>query len=325
MNATSAIRALLDHSGMPVALDEKAASLLLGAMLDGGLDELELGAAFALLQVRPPTVAELIGYSNALSERCTRVEALACGAPVVLPAYRGAKTGPNLLPLLAFALQRLGVPVLVHGVLDSSDGVAAAYIFRELGVMPCGNPAQAREQLEREKLAFVPSGVLAPGLSGLFALRARLGFGELSHVVVRLLDPVAGDALRVVPAQDERERAVFREFLQLRGDRSLLLLGADGGAVANVHKRPALELLIAGNSELLFDAEHGAPRNLPARPLPDARTTALWIRDALRGQATVPQPILNQLAACLYGSGHTEDLVQAKAIVALETCGMIAA
>lgn len=327
MNWLQTFRDLAAEQPGTSGLTESGAYQLFSAMLDGGLDPLELGAALALLEKRGCDVPELIGFTSAAAERCFRVETTAIGGRVVLlPTYCGARTEPNLLPLLACGLQRIGVPVLVHGVLDSSCGVASAYILRELGVMPCANLAQAQDEIEHGKLAFVPSGLLAPGLSELMALRARLGFGRIANVLARLIEPVTGEALRMVAAESETERALFREFLQLQGGCALLFNGTDGGAFANPRQRPALEYLHEGISEVLFEAEARPTQHLLTVPTSlDAAATAAWTRRALAGEVPFPLPLVNQMASCLYGAGYTQDLNQAKAIVAVETGSLIAA
>ena len=67
--------------------------------------------------------------------------------PLVIPTYNGARHQANLLPLLVLLLKRIGVPVLVHGCLDGSGRVASAYVFRELGILPCVTPGQAQKAL----------------------------------------------------------------------------------------------------------------------------------------------------------------------------------
>ncbi|MGH6630090.1 MAG: DNA-binding protein YbiB, partial [Burkholderiales bacterium] len=133
MSQTQAIKLLAGER----ELSEREACALMSAMLDGGMDELELGAALALLERKPMTPAELLGYGAALQPRCSRLRAPPGPAqPVVFACYHGVRSQPHLLPLVALTLQRLGVPVLVHGALDGAGGVAAAYVFRELGVTP---------------------------------------------------------------------------------------------------------------------------------------------------------------------------------------------
>ena len=67
------------------------------------------------------------------------------------------------------------------------------------------------------------------------------------------------------------------------------------------------------------------PEAAPEPAAADAATTARWIRQVLDRQIPLPKPIANQLACCLVASGYTEDLCQAKAVVAVETNGRSAA
>src|SRR5690606_26044048 len=100
---------------------------------------------------------------------------------------------PNLVPLVAMALARIGVPVLVHGALEGNGRVASACIFRELSIMPCATLAQAQRSLNEGQITFVPTAVLAPGLARLLALRARLGVRNSAHTIVKLMDPFDGN------------------------------------------------------------------------------------------------------------------------------------
>jgi anthranilate phosphoribosyltransferase len=308
-------------------LSEQDAYELLSAILDGGVSELELGAALALLRCRRIALPELLGFHGALIERCYRLSLpYAAARPVVLSSYGGARSQPNLLPLLALLLQHLGVPVLVHGALNGSGRVASAYIFRELGVMPCANLAQAQAQLEQHKIAFVPTAVLAPGLAELLSLRGRLGFDNIAATMVKLLDPFDQESLLVVSGDDNAQQELLRSFLQLRGSNALLLEGTEGESFANPQRRPELHYFRNGEPQLLFEAEAFPLKNFAFLPQAvDAASTALWIRRVLGGEAPLPLPLVNQIACCLYGAGYTQDMNQAKAIVAVETGSLIAA
>jgi anthranilate phosphoribosyltransferase len=302
-------------------LSEHDAQLLFGAMLDGGVPELELGALLVALQMKPTSLAELAGFAGALNERLFRLAPPQAKAqPVVLPSYGGARDQPNLLPLLALLLQRFGVPVLVHGMLNGDGIVASAYVFRELGVMPCANVTQVQEVLASAGIAFVPTGVLAPGLAELLALRGRLGMRSVAHVVARLLDPFEGDSLRVVGVEHETALELTREFLLATGAHTLLLLGAYGEPYADPVCRPRIEHLLEGNAQVLFEAESVTTKKIATLPESvNAAATAEWIRRAIAGETPVPLPLVNQLATCLFAAGYTTDMNQAKAIVAVET------
>ena len=75
MSLTHAIKLLSGEMAGERDLSEREAYALMSAMLDGGLGELELGALLALLEHKPVTLDELLGYCAALSPRCSRLPA----------------------------------------------------------------------------------------------------------------------------------------------------------------------------------------------------------------------------------------------------------
>src|SRR5450759_3049580 len=201
----------------PADLSEHDAYRLFSAVLDGGVPELELGAILLAMRVKSESLPELLGFYSALDERLSRLRASAGKAmPVVVPSYNGAREQPNLLPLLALLLQRFGVPVLVHGVLNGSGCIASVYVFRELGVMPCATLAQAQDALDASGIAFV-------------------------HVVAKLIDPFAGESLRVVSAWYPSYLEILRGVLVATGANALLLRSTEGEPFANPKCRPQLE------------------------------------------------------------------------------------
>lgn len=310
------------HGARDLALEE--AEQLYGAMLDGGVPELELGAILIALRLKGESANELLGFYQALERRVYPLDAPGGGVrPVILPTYNGARRQANLTPLLALLLARFGVPVLVHGTLEGGGRVASAYILRELGVLPCANVRQANEALAREHIAFVPTAALSPGLANLLALRNRLGVRNSGHSLAKMIDPFGGDSLRLVSVSHPDYLEKMRGFFQATGGRALLLRGTEGEVFANPKRRPSLEYFEDGAQHILFEAEAGPLKTLPNLPdVIDAPTTALWIREAMSGQKAIPLPIVNQLACCLYGAGYTSDMNQAKAIVAMETASL---
>ncbi|MDB5812855.1 MAG: DNA-binding protein YbiB [Betaproteobacteria bacterium] len=327
MNFATYIKDLGRGAENPGDLSEQDAHDLFGAMLDGGVPDLELGAILIALRVKSESLPELLGFYSALSERLFRLRAPAGKAkPIIFPSYNGARHQPNLLPLLALLLQRFGVPVLIHGPLTGNGRIATAYILRELGVMPCASLAQAQEALDKGAIAFVPTAVLAPGLTDLLSLRARLGVRSSAHSIAKLIDPFESETLRIVSVSHPPYLDMMREFLLATNAHALLLRSTEGEPFANPKRRPKIEYFKDASAQVLFEAEAGPVKSIPTLPAAiDAPTTAAWIKGALSGQAPVPLPIVNQLACCLYASGYTTDMNQAKAIVAVETGSLAAA
>jgi anthranilate phosphoribosyltransferase len=308
-------------------LSVEEAHQLFGAMLDGGVPELELGGLLLALRVKTESVSELLGFSQALAERLYRLDFPAGELrPVVIGSYNGARRQPNLTPLIALLLQRMGVPTLVHGTLEGHGRVASAYIFRELGILPCGTLAQAQAALDQDKLAFVPTAVLAPGLANLLSLRNRLGVRNSGHTVAKLIDPFGGGALKLVSVTHPEVLAKTHEYFLATGDSALLMRGTEGEPYANPRRRPKIEYFHDNAVQVLFEQEHTPAEQLAElEQNTEARATAEYIRKVMAGSANLPMPIVNQLACCLYGAGYTSDFNQAKAIVAVETRGLAAA
>lgn len=304
-------------------MSQEEAQQLYGAMLDGGVPDLELGAILIALRMKSESSEEMIGFLNAANERVNALHGQhGAPRPVVIPSYNGARKSANLTPLLALLLQRFGVPVVVHGLLEGYGRITSGHVFRELGIMPCATRHQAQQALDERGLAFAPLPVIAPGLANLLALRARLGVRNSAHSLVKMLDPFRGEGVILAAATHPAYMDTMREVLGALQANALLLRATEGEPFANPKRRPRIEHLHDGLCETLFESEHDSLKALPQLPEEaDAATTAAWTRKVLDGHIPLPLPIANQLAACLHACGYAEDFNQAKAIVAVEGNG----
>lgn len=306
-------------------LAQDDARQLYAAMLDGGVPDLEMGAIILGLRVKGESLGEMLGFMQAIDER-THLLDMPQGRvrPVVLPSYNGARKEANLTPLLALLLQRFGVPVLVHGLLEGYGRVTSALILRELGILPASSSTQAQIALAEKGLAFAPLTALSPGLNHLLALRSRMGVRNSAHSLVKLINPFRGDAVLVAPATHPDFIDLMRNLLVERCQRGLLLRGTEGEPFANPKRRPKLELICGSSVDVLFEAEHESLRTIPHLPdAADAVSTARWIRRVMDKELPLPKPLANQLACLLFASGYAEDFNQAKAIVAVESTGLL--
>lgn len=318
------LRRLAPAAGV-ARLDADEAFHLFGAMMDGGVPELELGALWIALAAGSENGEVRCGFHQALGERVQRWRQPSARTPIVLPAYGLHPGDAHLVPLLAMLLRRFEVPVLVHGPIDSPHLASLACVLRELGVMPCANAARAQQELDEGRVTFVPVGLLSPGLAALVALRNRLGVDSVAQLVAHAVEPFDAPALRVVSCVLGHVSERLELLLDETGGDALTLAWPAGRTPSQLHARPRIELVRDGARELLFEAEVQEARAATGMPdASDARDLAEWIRRAVDGSAALPMPAVNLLAACLYASGYSADFTQAKAIVALQT-GRLAA
>ena len=296
---------------------------LYGAMLEGRVPELELGAIAIALRVKGETQDEMLGFLAAVNERVNKLRRPPGRLlPVIIPSYNGARKGANLTPLLALLLRRFGVPVLVHGLMEGFGRVTTEQIFRELDLLPCVNASQAQQMLDEGGLVCAPLSILSPGLADQLAMRHRLGLRNSAHSLVKMLDPFAGQSVLLAAATHPAYLDTMRDMQTRLGARALLLRGTEGEPFANPKRRPRIEYLHNGQCETLFEPEHESLKTLPSLPAScDAKSTAEWIRRVLAGEIAVPLPMVDQLACCLFAAGYSEGFNQAKASVALSPLG----
>ena len=316
---------LIRQIDMGEGLDFVDARNLVAALLDGGVPELETAAFLMALNRHDAGLDAWLGMHAALAERMPRFATPASPyRPVILPTYHGVRSCAHLTPLLALLLKRFGIPVLVHGVLDGGGGTAAAYVFRELGILPCSHIAQVHARLRDEGIAFAPVALMSSGLASLLALRARLGVETVVTRLAVLVDTMDAESVRVTPALHEQELPGIAAILGALGSRALLLKGCEGEAFADPQLRPEISFFRDGECEPICAAQH-TTSVATEMPMGDARTTGIWARDVLEGKQSVPLALRSVLAACLYASGYTDDLNQARAIASINGFGRVAA
>ncbi|MFH1814758.1 MAG: DNA-binding protein YbiB [Pseudomonadota bacterium] len=300
-------------------LAEEEAYGLFADMLDGRIPALELGAVLASLRWKNESADELAGFARALNERVPVIE-LPQHRPrmVVIPSYSRAGRAPNLMPLLALMLARLEVPVLVHGLVGHGARAGSIDVFERLGHAPCRSLADAQTTLNSGRCAVVPTEMLSPSLDSLIRLRDRMGNRNTAHVVAKLLDPAPLRSLRVICVADAQLLSRLHDMFLRTPERALLMRAPDDDSFADPMRRPRIQMFEHHTARTLFEAETGTPQLV--NPLPQAENveaTSDCIREMLEGHRAIPQPLLNQVAACLFGSGSARDLTHAKATVSL--------
>jgi anthranilate phosphoribosyltransferase len=325
MNFSYYIKEISRRENSSCDLSEEDAKHVFGAMLDGGIADLELGALLSRLRTKTESVSELIGFHRAIEDRMVRLRPPSSTIrTVIVPTYNGARTQANLLPLLVLLLRRLGLPVLIHGCLDGNGRIASAYILRELGILPCITPAQAQHHLDNDGLAFVPTAVISPGLASLLSLRGRLGTRNSAHTMVKLIDPFKGEGLKLVSATHPLYLERLGQFLAQTQSRALLMQATEGEPFADPKRRPKIILFQDGRNSVLFEEETGKTQHQHSQPDSiQADDTAQWIKRVMAGEVPVPHPIAKQFAACLFACGYSQDLNRVKAIAAVEAASLM--
>jgi anthranilate phosphoribosyltransferase len=280
--------------------------------LNGRMPDGVLGALLVALRMKGETVDELLGLADAwraLPE--ARVPPLPEGPlPIVIGSYNGARRQPNLLPLFALLLARLGLRVIVHGPRAVAGRVSSAEILQALRLPPVKEVAAIPAALAASRCCFVPLEVLSPSLHRLLAWRELIGVRHLGHSYVKVINPCAGRALRITGITHPPYRELLRAYFTTARADALLLRGHEGEAIASLSRLPPLDWYRSG--ELAELAGAGTPP-VPAPCTIDAAATADYTLRALAEPHRVPSVLLAQARHVLVASGLVPDAAEAAA------------
>ncbi|MBB5203560.1 anthranilate phosphoribosyltransferase [Inhella inkyongensis] len=274
-------------------LDRLAARDLFGALLDGEVDDLALGALLLGLRIKGESCAELLGFAEALALRTQTLQVPAGPRLVVLPSLNGARKLFNAMPLLALHLAAQGQPVLVHGRFDfGPERANTLALFEALGHAPCSSLSEAQARLATQRLAVLPTALLCPGLDRLMALRTRMGVRNCGHTLAKLLDPAPGRSLRVIALTHgefiDRIGQALPE-LTVGGGAALLMQGCEGEAYPHPRRPAAWAAALDGRPQPLPSSEADLDAALQARAATQAEEVSA-LREALeQGPAMWPR------------------------------------
>ncbi len=260
------------------------------ALLRGDLENIQLGAWWIAMRIKGETAEELSAFEQAMQDSIAfRV---ACDRPViVLPCYNGARQLPNLTPLLAWALAKKNVRVLLHGVRSDPSRVTTFELFSALQFPIARDANEAEKALVERGFVFTPIDSIHPTLGELLSNRWRIGVRSTPHTVAKLLQPIDGDAVRVLALTHGDYIDRLGAHLQLQSQllpqaaNAMVFRGCEGEPVLHPKRKVDVRLFRNGESfirEWLGVEAHGLPDTH------DIASTVTYIREVMDGTRLMP-------------------------------------
>lgn len=272
-------------------LTSQVAEDLFEALLQGQLDDAQIGAALALIQRRGPTPDELLGGAKAMRRQVAKIPGVETLSGHILDTCGtgGAQKTFNVSTIAALVVAAAGqgkVLVAKHGNKGRS-GRGSAEMLRTLGVNIDASPTVQARCLREAGVCFCFAIHHHPAMRHAAKARVSLGFPTIFNALGPLTNP-AGATRQLMgvyePALVEKNARV----LAATGTtRAIVAHGRDGIDEISI-SAPTLIARVEGGSVRLeeFDAaSHGIARatldDLRANDLDDAAAIA---RDLLAGQ-----------------------------------------
>lgn len=290
-------------------LDFDTARGLYSRMLNGDVPDLELGGILLALRIKGEGEAEMLGFYEAMQQQTIRLTPpVAKPMPIVIPTYNGARKQANLTPLLAMLLNKLGFPVVVHGVSVDPTRVVSETIFAMLGIEATHHAGQAQAKLDGHQPVFMPVSALCPPLEKQLSLRWVMGVRNSAHTLAKLATPFEKDAaLRLSSVSHPEYVARVGKFFADIGGRGLLMHGTEGEVYANPQRCPQINLIDEHGTRVLFERQdEQSEAVLPTTK--DPEVTARWTERCLAGSEPVPESLKIEMACCLVATGECASL-----------------
>lgn len=290
------------------SLTREEAQCAMGMILEGNVEDAQLGAFLMLLRHKEESAEELAGFTDAI-----RAHLNAPTIPVDLdwPSYAGKKRHLPWFLLATKCLSSHGVRILIHGGGAHTAGrLYTEQVLETLGIHLCNNWHQTQEALNKDHLAFMPLENWMPALQHMINLRNTLGLRSPIHSLVRLLNPLNATCI-LQSIFHPGYQPIHREASRLLGDKAIVIKGEGGEIEVN-----------PDNDFHLYGTEYGTEWNeaWPAlserRHVKPERLDANHLLDVWTGKANDVYgelAVLSTIALGLRALGHSREAALAKA------------
>ncbi|KTC22497.1 hypothetical protein AO392_18830 [Pseudomonas putida] len=283
-------------------LTREEAREAMGMLLDGKVEQTQLGAFLMLLRHKEESPEELAGFTEAVRQR---VQAPPIAVDLDWPSYAGKKRHLPWFLLAAKCLAKNGVRILLHGGGAHTAGrLYTEQVLEQVQISLCRDWASVASALDEHCIAFIPLQDWAPRLQHMIDLRNTLGLRSPIHSLARVLNPL-GARCGLQSIFHPGYQAVHREASRLLGDTAIVVKG-DGGEI---------EINPDATSHL-YGTAHGqdwdeewpqlsAQRHVKPASLDLQHLLAVWRGEARNSYGELA--LVSSMALALRGLGQTRE------------------
>jgi len=216
-------------------------------ILNGQVEDLQLGAFLCVLRVRTEDPGEAAGFVRAVKETIT-IPADAPAVDLDWSSYAGKKRQLPWFLLSALLLAANGIRVFMHGTEGHTPGrVYSREALEALGVGHAHSMEDAARQMGEQNFSYLPLAHLVPRLQEIMDLKPILGVRSPMNTFARMVNPFdAPYSIQSVFHPNYGE--IHRDTSVLLGQTFMAVFKGEGG---EVERRPGKPVTV----ENLFDGE----------------------------------------------------------------------
>lgn len=211
------------------SLTEEEAFDAMNMILNGEVEDVQLGAFLMLLRVKEESVEELSGFVKAVKQQLSIPTTLK--ADLDWSSYAGKRRHlPWYLPAI-FLIAQAGYRVMIHGASGhTANRLYTQNILDELGIPCASNWQDAEDSMTKRNFAYVPLDTISPRLAEMINMRHLMGLRSPVHSLSRLINPLNADTVLQGIFHPPYSN-LHQEAGALLGYKSLSVIKGEGGEI----------------------------------------------------------------------------------------------
>jgi anthranilate phosphoribosyltransferase len=171
------------------SLNRDEAKTAMTMILNGDVEDVQLGAFLMLLRVKEESPEELAGFVDAVR---ANIQAPTMTVDLDWASYAGKRRQQAWYLLAALALADSGLNVVMHGAAGhTAERVYSELLLKELGETIAHDWSSAQAALNSRKFVYLPLSFLCPRLHHMMEMRQLFGLRSPVHTLSRLINPLA--------------------------------------------------------------------------------------------------------------------------------------
>lgn len=175
-----------------LTLDEAYTATCL--ILDGKVEDIQLGAFLMLMRVKEETPEEIAGIVKAIKEKIDFPPNLP-QVSIDWSSYAGKRRQLPWFVQAAVLLSQNGYPSFMHGLSRDDERVYAEQALNSIGITASTSLTEAAEQINKSGFAYLAIDNISPLLNRMIELRQLLGLRSPGHTLSRVLNPFSATLL----------------------------------------------------------------------------------------------------------------------------------
>lgn len=283
-----------------------------GAVMDGGVNDIQKSALLVALKMKGETAGEITGAAMAMRERVTPLDVTHDNLVDTCGTGGDGRGTFNISTVAALVAAGAGANVAKHGNRAVSSSCGSADVLSALGVHIDLDAARMSEVLRRAGISFLFAPKLHPAMAAVAGVRRELGMRTIFNVLGPLTNPAFARRQVLGVYALHLVEIVAEVLASLGSDHALVVHSRDGLDEISV-SAPTHVCEVRGGTTRSYDVtpeEIGVGRHpIEALAGGDARANATIARDVLRGGSGARHDVvLANAGAALYVSGAAESI-----------------